>query len=63
MDINIGDRVKLRTVKEEIEGIPLGEQIKDLLDILERFKNKLQQILDGLPKETLNELIDLKKEK
>jgi hypothetical protein len=62
-DLSIQCEVPTLEIKEEIEGIPLGEQIKELLDLLEKFKNKLTQILDGLPKETLNELIDLKAEK
>jgi len=48
-------------IKEEIEGVPLGEQVKELMNMVEKLKNKLAQILDGLPPEVLNEVIDLKK--
>lgn len=50
-------------LKEEIEGIALGDHVKEMLDILVKLKNKLDLILDGLPIEALSELIDLKKSK
>ncbi len=50
-------------MKEEIEGIPLKEHIKATLDLLEQLKNKLTQVLDGLPFEALNEQVKLQKEK
>ena len=37
------------------------EQVKELMNMVDKLKNKLAQILDGLPPEVLNEVIDLKK--
>jgi hypothetical protein len=50
-------------IKEELEGIALGDHVKEMLDLLEKLKNKLNLILDGLPPEALGELIDIKKAK
>jgi hypothetical protein len=61
-DLSIQCEVPTIEIKEEIEGIPLKEQIKDTMNLLERLKNKLEQILDGLPRDSLNELITVKKD-
>jgi hypothetical protein len=50
-------------LKEEIEGVPLKEHIKATLDLLEQLKNKLTLVLDGLPLDSLNEVVKLQKEK
>ncbi len=62
-DLKIKCEVPTLEMKEKLEGIALGDQIKQLLDILEKLRNKLNLILDGLPNDALNELIQLAKEK
>jgi hypothetical protein len=49
-------------MKEELEGIALKDHIKATLDLLEKLKNKLSQVLDGLPPEVLTEVVKAKKE-
>ncbi len=50
-------------IKEELEGIALSDHVKEMLNLLEKLKNKLNLILEGLPPEALSELIDIKKAK
>ena len=62
-NLKIKCEVPTLEMKERLEGIALGDQINQLLDIIEKLKNKLNLILDGLPKESLNEIVQLTKEK
>lgn len=50
-------------MKEELEGIALKDHIKATLDLLEKLRNKLTLVLDGLGPEVLSEQVKLKKEK
>ena len=60
-DLSIQCEVPTIEMKEEIEGIALKEQVKEMMNLLEKLRNKLEQILDGLPKDALNEVINVKK--
>ncbi len=60
-DLSIQCEVPTIEMKEEIEGIALKEQVKDMMNLLEKLRNKLDQILEGLPKDALNEVISVKK--
>ena len=60
-DLSVQCEVPTVEIKEEIEGVPLKEQVKDTLDLLEKLKNKLEQILEGLPTDALNEVVSVKK--
>jgi hypothetical protein len=61
-DLTIKCELPTLEMKEELEGVALKDQIKATLDLLEQLKNKLTQVLDGLPLETLNEQVKPKKE-
>jgi hypothetical protein len=62
-DLDIQCELPTLEMKEELEGIALKEHIKATLDLLEKLRNKLELVLDGLPIEALNEMVQLKKEK
>lgn len=62
-DLMIQCELPTLELKEELEGVALREHIKATLDLLEKLRNKLNLVLDGLPLEALNELVKLKKEK